>query len=238
MTEVLLRRAGKGRHTGYMLNDVSITARQHRVAALVAEGISTEEIAARLWLSPRSVEGHLYRLYHRLKIKTRAELRALWEREPRRCLSCGGVMSQVSPAGDLALSIRPRDIVRVVSHTTPAVSRLALVTAVSGGHAAILLATSPAELATEHDLVVRRGITGLPYDLAIQAELYGRVGLSQIDRKLATVPFDLVDAVSRALVSDGESLERYETGHPLGGVDDLRRGLKDEDLQALHWLTC
>ncbi|WP_308193468.1 helix-turn-helix transcriptional regulator [Nonomuraea sp. MG754425] len=34
-----------------------------RIAGLVADGVSSKQIAARLFLSPRTVENHLYKIY-------------------------------------------------------------------------------------------------------------------------------------------------------------------------------
>ena len=44
------------------------------VLALVADGLATREIAARLYLSPRTVEHHVAHLLTRTGLRTRAEL--------------------------------------------------------------------------------------------------------------------------------------------------------------------
>ncbi|MCQ0004948.1 response regulator transcription factor [Actinomadura madurae] len=44
---------------------------------LAAAGASNREIAARLFLSPRTVGNHLYRAYPKLGVRTRVELRRL-----------------------------------------------------------------------------------------------------------------------------------------------------------------
>ena len=54
----------------------SLTATEERVAALAAEGRSTKEIAAALVVSPKTVEGHLTRIYEKLGVRSRAELAA------------------------------------------------------------------------------------------------------------------------------------------------------------------
>lgn len=51
-----------------------LTEREHEIAALVAQGISNQEIARKLTLSRRTVEGHLYRIYSKLGIDDRSEL--------------------------------------------------------------------------------------------------------------------------------------------------------------------
>jgi DNA-binding CsgD family transcriptional regulator len=52
----------------------SLTATEARVAGLVAEGRTNEEIAEVLALRPSSVEGHLLRACEKLGIRTRTEL--------------------------------------------------------------------------------------------------------------------------------------------------------------------
>ena len=59
---------------------VPLTAREREIATLAAEELSAQEIADRLFLSRRTVENHLQRIYTKLGINSRAEL----ERELRR----------------------------------------------------------------------------------------------------------------------------------------------------------
>ena len=51
-----------------------LSAQERRVAELAADGKTTKEIAAQLSLSPRTVDGHLYRLFRKLGITSRAGL--------------------------------------------------------------------------------------------------------------------------------------------------------------------
>ncbi|MER6973150.1 LuxR C-terminal-related transcriptional regulator [Nocardioides sp. NPDC000445] len=51
-----------------------LTAREREIAALAARGLSNKDIAARLTLSVRTVEGHLYRAGHKLGVSERAGL--------------------------------------------------------------------------------------------------------------------------------------------------------------------
>lgn len=55
---------------------VPLTARQREVAALVAEGCSNREIAARLGITERSAEGHVERIRLRLGFRSRAQVAA------------------------------------------------------------------------------------------------------------------------------------------------------------------
>lgn len=53
---------------------VALTAREHEVAALAVRGLSNREIANDLYLSPRTVENHLQRIYDKLGVSGREEL--------------------------------------------------------------------------------------------------------------------------------------------------------------------
>ncbi|MFE6222832.1 LuxR C-terminal-related transcriptional regulator [Streptomyces sp. NPDC057854] len=55
----------------------ALTQQQRRIARLVAEGATNEEVAARLSLSPRTVDHHLRGVYARLQLRSRVELSAL-----------------------------------------------------------------------------------------------------------------------------------------------------------------
>jgi DNA-binding CsgD family transcriptional regulator len=53
----------------------SLTPQEVEVARLAAGGLTNREIAARLYLSPRTVSAHLYRAFPKLGVTTRAALR-------------------------------------------------------------------------------------------------------------------------------------------------------------------
>jgi DNA-binding CsgD family transcriptional regulator len=52
-----------------------LTAQELQIAQLAAEGLSNRQIAERLFLSPRTIGGHLYRIFPKLQITARAQLR-------------------------------------------------------------------------------------------------------------------------------------------------------------------
>lgn len=54
-----------------------LTAQELQVAQLAASGLSNKEIGARLFVSPRTVSYHLYKIFPKLGIATRAQLRDL-----------------------------------------------------------------------------------------------------------------------------------------------------------------
>ncbi len=51
-----------------------LTPQERRVAALVAEGLTNREVAARLFLSPKTIETHLGNVYRKLGVRSRLQL--------------------------------------------------------------------------------------------------------------------------------------------------------------------
>lgn len=68
-TRTELRRLGRRRTTSD-----DLTPAESQVAALAASGLRNHEVAARLSVSPKTVEAHLARVYAKLDIRSRAEL--------------------------------------------------------------------------------------------------------------------------------------------------------------------
>jgi len=54
---------------------VMLTAQEHQVATLAAAGLTNKQIGERLYLSHRTVAAHLYQIFPRLGITSRAALR-------------------------------------------------------------------------------------------------------------------------------------------------------------------
>jgi DNA-binding CsgD family transcriptional regulator len=60
-----------------------LSPQELQIARLAAEGLSNREIGARLYLSPRTVGSHLYRIFPKLEVTSRAQLAAkLGQAEP------------------------------------------------------------------------------------------------------------------------------------------------------------
>ncbi len=53
-----------------------LTARETQIVWLAGEGLSNSEIAARLFMSPRTVEYHLHKVFTKLDISSRNQLRS------------------------------------------------------------------------------------------------------------------------------------------------------------------
>jgi DNA-binding CsgD family transcriptional regulator len=55
-------------------SDLALTPSELRVAELAASGMTNRDVAAALFISPKTVEANLARVYRKLGIRTRAEL--------------------------------------------------------------------------------------------------------------------------------------------------------------------
>ena len=56
-----------------------LTVQERQVAEVVAGGASNKEAAAQLYLSPKTIEAHLSRIYRKLGISSRTQLAARWD---------------------------------------------------------------------------------------------------------------------------------------------------------------
>ncbi|MEU4214754.1 LuxR C-terminal-related transcriptional regulator [Actinoplanes sp. NPDC026623] len=70
----VLGRCGTMRTPALLAVQPALTVRERQVAELAAEGVRSREIADRLYLSPRTVENHLQRVYTKLGVNGRVEL--------------------------------------------------------------------------------------------------------------------------------------------------------------------
>jgi DNA-binding NarL/FixJ family response regulator len=57
-----------------------LTEQEQQVAELVAQGLTNREIAQRLYISHRTVGAHLYRIFPKLGVASRAQLQAFISR--------------------------------------------------------------------------------------------------------------------------------------------------------------
>jgi DNA-binding CsgD family transcriptional regulator len=69
-----LRASGKTARKRNPSTAAALTAQERQVAALVQQGMSNREVAAQLFLSPRTIDFHLRNVFAKLGITTRVEL--------------------------------------------------------------------------------------------------------------------------------------------------------------------
>lgn len=77
--EKVLRQVGAPGISGGRAALESLTDRERSIAVLVARGHSNREIAQLMYVSVRTVEGHVYRLYSKLGVSSRGQLALLME---------------------------------------------------------------------------------------------------------------------------------------------------------------
>jgi DNA-binding CsgD family transcriptional regulator len=58
-------------------DEVDLTPQEEAVSSLVSQGLSNREVAAELYVSPKTVQFHLTRIYAKLGVRSRSELAAL-----------------------------------------------------------------------------------------------------------------------------------------------------------------
>lgn len=71
----ILRASGQITHSGRKQQPEPLTLRERRIAELAAAGLTNKEIGEQLFLSHRTVGGHLHRVFPKLGITSRAALR-------------------------------------------------------------------------------------------------------------------------------------------------------------------
>ena len=74
--ETELRATGARPRRVLLTGHEALTASERRIAELAAEGLTNREIAQNLFVTARTVEGHLTNVFHKLDINARAELPA------------------------------------------------------------------------------------------------------------------------------------------------------------------
>ena len=77
-----LRTSGAKPTPALAAEPLDMTPQESRIARLVHEGLSNPEIAARLFISPRTVEYHLHKVFRKLGVTSRTQLARLVSDEP------------------------------------------------------------------------------------------------------------------------------------------------------------
>jgi DNA-binding CsgD family transcriptional regulator len=70
-----IRATGKSRFRGVVGMQIALTAQEREIAMLAATGLSNRQIGEKLFLSHRTISTHLYRIFPKLGISSRAALR-------------------------------------------------------------------------------------------------------------------------------------------------------------------
>jgi ATP/maltotriose-dependent transcriptional regulator MalT len=79
---VELRAAGETSHARSVSTLDELTAQELQIAQLASTGLSNREIGQRLYLSHRTVGSHLYRIFPKLGVTSRAQLRSALDHDP------------------------------------------------------------------------------------------------------------------------------------------------------------
>jgi DNA-binding CsgD family transcriptional regulator len=79
-----LTASGDANHHVSRMVTRTLTPQELQVALHVAKGLTNREVAAVLFLSPKTIEFHLTRVYRKLDVRSRAELVRLLVREESR----------------------------------------------------------------------------------------------------------------------------------------------------------
>jgi DNA-binding NarL/FixJ family response regulator len=69
-----LQATGERARPRHPLPEVPLTSQETRVAMLVAQGLSNREVAAALFLSPKTIEHHLSSVYRKRGLRSQTEL--------------------------------------------------------------------------------------------------------------------------------------------------------------------
>jgi DNA-binding CsgD family transcriptional regulator len=72
-----LRASGETARRRDVSTATDLTAQERQVAGLVRQGLSNKDVAAQLFVSPRTVDFHLRNVFGKLQVSSRSELMAL-----------------------------------------------------------------------------------------------------------------------------------------------------------------
>ena len=102
---------------------VGLTPQEHEIAELAARGLTNRQIAARIHVSHRTVSAHLYRLFPKLGITSRAALRDALERTRPDSIQRAPVVHQLPVSRQRCAGGACEPVDAVPSPATPLTSR-------------------------------------------------------------------------------------------------------------------
>jgi DNA-binding NarL/FixJ family response regulator len=79
--ELLATGAKPNRHAAETVPGDTLTPQERQIALLVRDGLSNPEVSARLFVSPRTVEWHLSKIFAKLSITSRRQLRDVFPKD-------------------------------------------------------------------------------------------------------------------------------------------------------------
>ena len=93
-----LRATGETARKRTVATTLELTPQEAQIARLARDGLSNPEIGARLFLSPRTVQYHLGKVFTKLGITSRSQLRDMPAGRPGRALATVADSSGALPA--------------------------------------------------------------------------------------------------------------------------------------------
>jgi DNA-binding CsgD family transcriptional regulator len=72
-----LRASGETARRRDVSTATNLTPQERQVTALIRQGLPTRDVAAQMFVSPRTVDFHLRNIFTKLGVRSRAELAAL-----------------------------------------------------------------------------------------------------------------------------------------------------------------
>ena len=103
-----------------MSSQPSLSRREREVAALVVEGLTNKEIAARLFISERTVDGHLEHVREKLGVNSRAQIAAWFVNQSR------AEASVEAPPTTRPRSLPQRPVIAVIAVATLVLAAVAI----------------------------------------------------------------------------------------------------------------
>lgn len=92
------------------------------------------------------------------------------------------------------------------------------------------------EFATEYDVVVEPGASGLPYSIVVQSDLRAAVSTAELGRLVAKIPSQIVDLCLGGTVIDA-GVHHFFVGAPLIGPLDARWDFKVEEGEIMREIS-